>query len=76
MDDVVYNVVEFILGLLPDSPFKFLETLQVGTFGEIMGWVNWFVPIYVFVGILETWLAAIAIYYVYQIILRWANAID
>lgn len=66
-----------ILSLLPDSPFKILDSLDPT--GEIVTWlgmVNWFVPVYSFVGILEGWLVCIAIYYVYQVVLRWLNAIE
>lgn len=66
-----------ILSLLPDSPFKILDSLDPT--GEIVKWlgmVNWFVPVYSFVGILEGWLVCIAIYYVYQVVLRWLNAIE
>lgn len=38
--------------------------------------MNWFVPVGTFVGILETWLAGVAIYYVYQIVLRWVKVIE
>lgn len=75
-DQTIYNIVEGILSILPDSPFKFLETISTGPVGEILRWVNWFVPVYAFVGIFQAWLAAIAVYYVYQIVLRWANAIS
>ena len=38
--------------------------------------VNWFVPVNSFVSILETWLVAVGIYYVYQIVLRWIKVIE
>lgn len=66
-----------ILALLPDSPFKILDSLDpTGQIAEWLGMVNWFVPIYTFVGILEGWLACIAVYYVYQVVLRWLHAIE
>lgn len=67
-----------VLGLLPESPFTMiLDSLAPS--GEIADWlgvVNWFVPIYSFVAILEVWLAAVAVYYVYQAVLRWLGAIE
>lgn len=66
-----------ILSFLPDSPFKLLDRLDPsGVIAEILGFVNWFVPIYTFVGIFEGWLVCVALYYVYQIGLRWLKAIE
>lgn len=77
MGDILSGGVNAILSLLPDSPFKILDTLDpTGQIAEWLGFVNWFVPIYSFVGILEGWLACVALYYVYQIVLRWLNAIE
>jgi hypothetical protein len=33
-DQTIYNIVEGILSILPDSPFKFLETISTGPVGE------------------------------------------
>lgn len=66
-----------ILSFLPDSPFKILDDLTAS--GEIADWLgklNWFIPIYSFVGIFEGWLLCVGIYYVYQVVLRWLNAIE
>lgn len=61
------------LSILPDSPFqKFLAAI-----GEIpgLGYLNYFVPVSEMVVILESWVAAIAIFYIYQLILRWIKLI-
>ena len=72
----IYNVVEGILSILPDSPFAFIVDLGNTPVAQWLKWVNWFVPVYMFIPILEAWLSAIAIYYVYQLVLRWAKAIQ
>lgn len=75
--DILTGGLMAILSLLPDSPFKILDNLDPT--GEIVKWlgmVNWFVPVYSFVGILEGWLVCIAVYYVYQVVLRWFRAIE
>lgn len=72
----VYDLAEKALSLLPDSPFIFLKTLGGNPLAEYLGWVNWFVPISVFIAILEAWCTAILVYYVIQIMLRWARAIE
>lgn len=75
--DFISKGLMAILSFLPDSPFKLLDNLgATGRIAEILGFVNWFVPIYAFVGIFEGWLVCVAIYYVYQIGLRWVKAIE
>ena len=67
------DILNAVLLLLPDSPFatfQFPPEVQ-----EILGYVNYFVPIQAMVNIALAWTGAIAIFYVYQAILRWANAI-
>ncbi len=77
MGDILAGGVNVILSLLPDSPFKVLDDLAAsGEIAEWLGYVNWFVPIYSFVGIVEGWLLAIVVYYVYQVVLRWLGAIE
>lgn len=77
MGDLISGGLKAVLGFLPDSPFKILDQLGPGSkILEVLGMVNWFIPIYSFVGIFEGWLACIAVYYVYQIVLRWLRAIE
>lgn len=77
MGGLITGGLSAILSLLPDSPFLILDSLDpAGQIAEWLGMVNWFVPIYSFVGIFEGWLLCIGIYYVYQIVLRWLNAIE
>lgn len=77
MGDILSGGVKAILSLLPDSPFKILDSLTAtGEIAEWLAYVNWFIPIYSFVGIFVEWLACVALYYVYQIVLRWLNAIE
>lgn len=63
-----------IINYLPKSPITWLTSNP--TIDKYMGYVNWFIPVYLWVGILEAWLVAIGAYYIYQIILRWVNAIE
>ena len=77
MGDLIAGGLMAVLALLPDSPFKILDDLTAtGQIAEWVGMLNWFIPFYSFVGILEGWLLCIGIYYVYQIVLRWLNAIE
>lgn len=77
MGDLIAGGLKAVLGFLPDSPFKILDSLDpTGQIAEWLGMVNWFIPIYSFVGILEGWLVCIGVYYIYQVVLRWLHAIE
>lgn len=77
MEALLTGGLLLVLGLLPESPFSMLDSLvPTGEIAEWLGFVNWFVPIYSFVAILEVWLAAVAVYYAYQLVLRWLGAIE
>ena len=65
-----------VLELLPTSPFVILDELGNSEFYEILQFVNWFIPINTFVGILEGWLLCVGLYYGYQIIFRWIKVIE
>jgi len=67
-------VVDFIMMMLPDSPFVALS--KDADIQQVLGWLNWIIPVSSMVAILEVWLTAIAIFYVYQLILRWSKAIE
>lgn len=71
--DVVNNIVSAVLFLLPDSPFANIEIPEEVT--QILGYVNYFVPIGAMLAIAAAWLSAIGIYYLVQTILRWAKTI-
>ncbi len=72
----IYDWIEGALSILPDSPFNFLHNYSNTPVGQWLKWLNWFIPIGTFVTILELWLSCIIVYYVIQIILRWAKAIE
>lgn len=71
--DVVDDIVNAIVFLLPDSPFKDVEI--PAEVQQIFGYVNYFVPVGAMLSIGTGWLASIGIYYLYQTILRWAKTI-
>ncbi len=71
--DVVSDIANAIVLLLPDSPFKDVEIPSEVM--QIMGYVNYFVPIGAMLTIGASWLTAIGVYYLYQTILRWAKTI-
>ena len=79
-DALTNGLVSFavsVINLFPASPFLFLQDLAGNsTMADILAMVNWFVPIYSFVAILETWLGCVALYYVYQIVMRWLKVVS
>jgi len=71
--DILNDILAAVLILLPDSPFADVEIAP--EIRELLGYVNYFVPVGAMLGIGAGWLAAIGIYYLYQTILRWAKTI-
>ena len=67
------NALSWVIKLLPDSPFQQINNADVQTF---LGTLNWILPMSQIVAELELWISAVAIFYVYQIILRWVRAIE
>ena len=63
-----------VLSILPDSPVRpFIDQLSSVSW---LGLLNWFVPIGTMAAIGTAWLAAITVFYVYQVILRWAKVVS
>lgn len=62
-----------LMSVLPQSPFSG----YIASFGDLpyLSWLNWFVPIGECITLLEAWLIAIALFYVYSIVLRWLKAL-
>jgi len=72
--DKISYILQAILLLLPDSPFVALS--KDADIQQVLGWLNWFIPVSQMVAILEVWLVAVALFYVYQMILRFAKVIE
>lgn len=74
LKNLLIRILNTVLFFLPDSPFtQYLNVLENNT---LLRNINWVIPISDFIAIGEAWLAAIAIFYIYQVILRWAKAIE
>ena len=76
LSDALVDLAVSIVELFPASPFTVLDELGNSEVYEWLRMVNWFVPIGTFVSILEAWLTCVAVYYVYQIVLRWIKGIE
>lgn len=71
--DIANKILNAVLLLLPDSPFA--DVVIPAEVQKILGYVNFFVPIRAMLIIAGSWISAIGIYYLYQIILRRIKAI-
>lgn len=65
------EVISFFLDLLPDSPFQKLSF----NLGEVMGYVNYFIPVGMFVDVLGLYLAAVIVWYAVRWVLRFVRYI-
>jgi hypothetical protein len=63
-----------IMQVLPDSPFQMLT--QNADVREVMGYVNYIIPLDFILSTLQAWLVAIGVFYVWQALLRWTKAIE
>ncbi len=72
--EILGKFLTAVLALLPLSPFtEFIDSLEALPY---LGYVNYFVPVGTFLKIGAAWLASIALFYLYSIILRWIRAIE
>ena len=76
LSDALVSMAVSVIRLFPASPFGILDSLSGTVAYEWLQFLNWFIPVGTFVGILEAWLSGIAIYYIYQIVLRWVKVIE
>ena len=68
------SIVAVILTLLPDDPFKsFIDNIAISPY---LSTINWIIPVGTFVTIATAWVTAIGVFYVYQLVLRWAKVVS
>ena len=72
--DIIVSTINLLFSFFPPSPFTFLSPNS--QFADFIAQINYFVPIYEFVTITESWLISVAFYYVYSIWARWVKAIE
>lgn len=76
LSDALVSFAVKVVEFFPESPFTILDRMSDSDYYEWLRMVNWFIPINTFVSIFESWLAAVGLYYVYQIVLRWVKVIE
>ena len=67
------SVLSLIFSILPPSPFSIIDNSPIK---EYLSYINYFVPINEVIFILQSWLVAVGLYYIYQVALRWIKAIE
>lgn len=72
--ETVSSIGDKIIELLPRSPISFIDSNP--QIREYISFMNWFIPVDTMIAMTEAWLTAIVIYYVVQIILRWAKIVE
>lgn len=71
--EALASVFSALISFLPNSPFSLIDNSAVQ---EYLPYLNWIIPINLMITILESWLVAIATYYICQVVLRWVKAIE
>ena len=68
------NGLRAVLQLLPGSPFRgFIDSIAEIPY---LGYLNYFIPVSDFLALLAVWGAAVGVFYVSSVILRFVKAID
>lgn len=71
--ETLYDLLKSIIDLLPDSPFKLLDSTPIQPY---LKYINWVIPVDFIIDTLSLWLVAVAGFYTYSAILRMLNTID
>lgn len=73
LNSILDNFLELLMTVLPLSPFQqFLTDFKNLPY---MGFLNWFIPVGACIKVVAAWLTAIAVFYMYMIVMRWVKLI-
>lgn len=76
INKIIYFIgvaLQAVVNLFPTSPFQYISNTE---YSDLLAKINYFVPFYDFLVILEGYLVAVAVYYLYSIWARWLKAIQ
>lgn len=67
------GLLALVMAFLPSSPFQ----MVINSISSIpyLNYLNWFFPVTEAVAVVEVWVVAIGIYYLYSAIMRWIKII-
>ncbi|MCL2189882.1 MAG: hypothetical protein FWC16_12870 [Defluviitaleaceae bacterium] len=68
------NAGNRILDTLPLCPFVSIEAITLDN--QTLAAISWFIPFNEIIALLNTWLAAIVIWYAAKTVMRWAKMIS
>ena len=75
LSQTLINMAEAVLSIFPTDPI--ISYLSVpNEVQSFLGYLNFFIPIGTLVSITTAWLTGVAMYYLYQIVLRWIKVIE
>lgn len=68
-----FRILDQIVEVLPASPFAD----AISRFANLpwLGTLNWFFPVRECLTVMAAWLAAVALFYLYSVIMRWVKLI-
>jgi len=68
-----FRILDQIVEVLPASPFAD----AISQFANLpwLGVLNWFFPVRACLTVMAAWLAAVALFYLYSVIMRWVKLI-
>lgn len=66
------GVLSLVFSILPPSPFHLIDNSIIG---EYLSGLNWIVPVDSILALGSAWLSCIAIYFIYQAVMRWIKLI-
>lgn len=70
---VLAYTLKTLFFFLPDSPFtSFIDSFDSSMFAPL----SYVLPVHEMVAVMQAWIAAVSIYYMYTIALRWFKAIE
>lgn len=73
MGELLNRFLQMVLTVLPHSPFQqYIKSLSGLPY---LSTLNWFFPIGDMIVVGGVWLSAIALFYVYSVIMRWIKLI-
>lgn len=71
--EIFASLLNIIFSLLPNSPFHITIPPIVS---NLLGYLNYLVPVKEILSILTVWGSCVGIYYMYQIVLRWIKVVE
>ena len=73
IQDILISLMQQLKKVLPMSPFAQFYTQWEQL--PYLSWLNWFFPVRSCLIVMAAWLGAVALFYVYSIVMRWVKMI-